>query len=177
MQRHPWSKLEISGREHRLAEAKALSGTPLVASDQELASLRAALSGASPLPLRTADSAESYAPVVIRGLAVAALMGLGEAGDDNAAQLDAMLADPACAECLRMSKLNLFQCLAVAKPWYEDIYCVGRHGMKDTGECIYAASREPNEPLFTRTRSTPAERRRARDWRMEWRSDDAWSRF
>ena len=176
VQLQPWSKLEISERDHRLAEAKVLSQTPLIAPDGELASLRAAVVGESPLPLLHADSAESYAPVVIRGLATAALMGLGEAGPDNAERLDALMADPACAECLRMSKLNLFQCLAVAMPWFEDLYCVGQHGLKDTGECIYAASREPRDTYADIRRATPP-RRRDSDWRMQWRSDESWSRF
>jgi hypothetical protein len=50
------------------------------------------------------------------------------------------MTDAECAYCLRMSKLNLFQCLAVSKPWYEDVFCLGQHALIDTGECIYAAS-------------------------------------
>ena len=38
--------------------------------------------------------------------------------------------------CLHMAKLNLFQCLAVAKPHYEDIFCMGQHVMMDTGSCF-----------------------------------------
>jgi hypothetical protein len=35
-----------------------------------------------------------------------------------------------------MSKLNLYQCLAVAKPHYEDVFCLGQHVMMDTGACL-----------------------------------------
>jgi hypothetical protein len=35
-----------------------------------------------------------------------------------------------------MAKLNLYQCLAVAKPNYEDVFCMGQHGMADTGACL-----------------------------------------
>jgi hypothetical protein len=35
-----------------------------------------------------------------------------------------------------MSKLNLYQCLAVAKPHYEDVFCLGQHIMIDTGACL-----------------------------------------
>jgi hypothetical protein len=35
-----------------------------------------------------------------------------------------------------MAKLNLYQCLAVAKPHYEDVFCLGQHAMIDTGHCL-----------------------------------------
>jgi hypothetical protein len=35
-----------------------------------------------------------------------------------------------------MAKLNLYQCLAVAGPHYEDVFCLGQHAMMDTGQCI-----------------------------------------
>ena len=48
-----------------------------------------------------------------------------------------------------MSKLNLYQCLAVARPWYEDMFCLGVHAVTDTGECIAKAAGEslPNPAL------------------------------
>ncbi len=58
-----------------------------------------------------------------------------------------MLLDAGCASCLRMAKLNLFQCLAVAKPWYEDVFCLGQHVLIDTGECIQAAALPRARPL------------------------------
>jgi hypothetical protein len=39
-----------------------------------------------------------------------------------------------------MAKLNLYQCMAVAGPQYEDIYCLGQHGMSDTGQCVGTAA-------------------------------------
>jgi hypothetical protein len=170
IQLQPWSRGEVDGRDDRLAEAKLLSDTPLTVDAPEMARLAAAMSGEQGLELATAGSAESYAPLVIRGLAVAALAALGEAGEDNAELVDAMLADDACAGCLRMSKLNLFQCLAVAKPWYEDVYCLGVHGLKDTGDCLRAAAEEPKG----RVAAEHALRARKR-WREERR--ESWSRF
>ncbi len=35
-----------------------------------------------------------------------------------------------------MSKLNLYQCLSVARPYYEDMFCLGLHVMSDTGQCV-----------------------------------------
>ena len=172
VQHEPWSKGEVDGRDHRLAEAKLLSGTPLSADGPELARLTSAALGGSGLDLGPAAAAESYAPVVVRGLAVAALAGLGAAGEDSAAEVEALLDDQACSECLRMSKLNLFQCLAVAKPWYEDVWCLGVHGLKDTGDCLQAASREPAAASL---RAEPAVIRQR--WREEWRSESGWTRY
>jgi hypothetical protein len=47
-----------------------------------------------------------------------------------------LLNESAGGFCLNMSKLNLYQCLAVAKPWYEDIFCLGQHVLIDTGQCV-----------------------------------------
>ena len=81
-----------------------------------------------------------YKPLVIRGLAVAALAALGAAGDNNLATIDAIMVEPTSAMCLNMAKLNLYQCLAVAKPNYEDVFCLGQHIMIDTGMCVIKAS-------------------------------------
>ena len=50
------------------------------------------------------------------------------------------MTDPAADSCLNMSKLNLYQCLAVAKPNYEDVFCLGQHILIDTGACLIRAS-------------------------------------
>ena len=59
---------------------------------------------------------------------------LGEAGEENETLVAPLLTDPTSANCLNMAKLNLYQCLAVAKPYYEDIFCLGEHVLADTGE-------------------------------------------
>jgi hypothetical protein len=71
---------------------------------------------------------------------VAALAALGAAGDSNLSYLDAISNDPGTANCLNMSKLNLYQCLAVSKPHYEDVFCLGQHILIDTGACMVKAA-------------------------------------
>ena len=39
-----------------------------------------------------------------------------------------------------MSKLNLYQCLSVAKPYYEDVFCLGQHILLDTAQCVTKAA-------------------------------------
>ena len=34
-----------------------------------------------------------------------------------------------------MSKLMLFQCLAASRPSYEDMFCTGRHIVRDLATC------------------------------------------
>ena len=145
VQRQDWSKAEVSGRTARLAEAKALSAKPLRADENDVAMALAALDDRSPIRTPVAMQQPKMTPVVARGLALAALAVLGEAGDAEA--VEQMMTDPECGTCLRMSKLNLFQCLAVAKPWYEDVFCLGQHVLIDTGECVYAASGRPKSAL------------------------------
>jgi hypothetical protein len=38
--------------------------------------------------------------------------------------------------CLSLAKLNHYQCLAVAKPNYEDMFCLGQHALMETGTCL-----------------------------------------
>jgi hypothetical protein len=62
-----------------------------------------------------------------------------------------------------MSKLNLYQCLAVSKPHYEDVFCLGQHVLIDTGKCLMKGVGLP-EPADGRiavaatAASTPAEK-------------------
>jgi len=53
------------------------------------------------------------------------------------------MAEPASTSCLSMAKLNLYQCLAVAKPHYEDVFCLGQHVLMDTGQCVIKAAGAP----------------------------------
>jgi hypothetical protein len=77
--------------------------------------------------------------MVARSLALAALAVLGAAGDESADQLTPVLSEATNAQCLKMAKLNLDQCLAVAGPHYEGLYCMGRHGLMETGQCVVTA--------------------------------------
>jgi hypothetical protein len=47
-----------------------------------------------------------------------------------------------------MAKLNLYQCLAVARPHYEDVFCLGQHALEETGHCLMrqAGVPEPVDP-------------------------------
>jgi hypothetical protein len=137
VQHSPWSKAEVAGRDARLTLAKELSSQPGAGDEVETARLQQASVGAGPLGV-TGDSAASppYTPLVVRSLALAALAALGYADDDSLGSVMPLLTDPTTGACLKMSKLNLYQCLAVAKPHYEDVFCLGTHVMQDTGACL-----------------------------------------
>jgi hypothetical protein len=135
-----WSKSPVDDPRGVLDAAKTSADEPrtaTVSSKQKLLdSLTAAPQGAA----QTADASLAPAPDVVRGVALAALAILGRTGDGKEAQYEALLGDPASAQCLKMAKLNLNQCLAVAGPNYEDAYCAGRHAVADTGKCVSAAA-------------------------------------
>ena len=150
-QKQAWSKADVAAREQRLSQAKALSATPVVGDVAQTSRLQQAVTGGQPLGIAPASpGAPPYTSLVIRSMAVAALAVLGEAGEANMATLDAIMVDPGTASCANMAKLNLYQCLAVSKPHYEDIFCLGQHAMKDTARCIIKASGQPEpfEPRF-----------------------------
>ncbi len=77
-----------------------------------------------------------YTQTVNEALTIAALAVMGEGGADKSDTLVQMMDQNEGATCLSMSKLNLYQCLAVAKPHYEDVFCLGQHVLMDTGQCI-----------------------------------------
>jgi hypothetical protein len=136
VQHQGWSKAEVSGREARLSLAKELSSTPGLGEVAETARLQQAVTGGAQMGLAGGEAAPPYAPVVVHSLAVAAMAALGYADDASLGQVMPMLAEPNSANCLNMSKLNLYQCLAVAKPHYEDVFCLGQHVLSDTGRCL-----------------------------------------
>lgn len=150
IQRQAWSKKDVEGREARLAEAKALSSAAMVGDAGETAQLMQASSGAPVLGLTSYPVQPPYTPTVVRGLAIGALAALGEAGDDKVELLLGLMQEPNVGGCMSTSKLNLYQCLAVARPHYEDVFCLGQHALMDTGRCMIRAAGlpEPYEPRF-----------------------------
>lgn len=151
IQKQPWSKADVAERPARLAMAKSLSSSAMMGDVAETARLQQASTGAATLGLAPAGSgAPPYTPMVTRALAVAALAVLGEAGDANLEQVMGLMVEPNVGMCLNASKLNLYQCLAVARPHYEDVFCLGQHVMMDTGRCMIRAAglQEPYEPRF-----------------------------
>jgi len=77
-------------------------------------------------------------------MAIAALAVLGMASDDHLAYVMPLLVNDNDGFCFNMSKLNLYQCLSVARPYYEDVYCLGLHAMADTGRCVKGALEPPD---------------------------------
>jgi hypothetical protein len=58
---------------------------------------------------------------------------------------------------MKMAKLNLYQCLAVAGPHYEDVFCLGQHALSDTAQCVNDAVGGGREPALPA--ASPAPRR------------------
>jgi hypothetical protein len=151
-----WSKKPVPDPAGRLAQVKQLSALPIVGADDIKATLASAASGAAPLPAdpppvpdpSTAAPAgqPGYTEAVARGLSVAALAVLGKAGDGDLASVMPLLVDQDDSDCFNVSKLNLYQCLAVARPYYEDIYCLGLHGVGDIGRCVMKSVGMPEPP-------------------------------
>ena len=77
-----------------------------------------------------------YTQAVNNAVAIAALALIGSGNGQNASVISSLLDDGLGSNCLGLTKLNLYQCLAVAKPQYEDVFCIGQHELMDTGTCI-----------------------------------------
>jgi hypothetical protein len=149
MQHQPWSKTEVTDRPGRLklVESQGLAPPP-DAADHVQALQQEAL-GQAPMGVSAGPLAPPYPPLVAEALQLAAIAALGDAGDDLYDRIAALAVDQYGADtCLHEAKLNLYQCLAVAKPNYEDVYCMGQHGMTDAGVCLATAAglTAPPEP-------------------------------
>jgi hypothetical protein len=143
VQHQPWSRGFVADPGGLLERVKLDSNQVVHADPERVGRMMRAVSG----PLGGAGEGGRLAPAVTRGLALAALAVIGQAGEANAERIEVMLADGSDAACLHMAKLNLFQCMAVAGPQYEDLFCTGQHAVADTGRCMIAqASGGPGDP-------------------------------
>jgi hypothetical protein len=131
VQREGWSRQTAPDSAGRLARAKLISASAVVPAPEDVSAL---LSTAASFQGRRAYGGGVMTPAVERGLTLAALAVLGQANDER--RLASLWARHETAGCMKMAKLNLYQCLAVAGPHYENIFCLGQHAMMDTGQCI-----------------------------------------
>ena len=155
--RRRWAVQPVANRVGRLEGAKTLSATQLP-SAEESARLFAAANSGSGLNLTAAQRGAPFTPAVVNSLAIAALAALGAAGDDARTNTDALSSESNNEFCLNMSKLMLFQCLAASRPSYEDMFCTGRHIVRDLALCTAQYTGPlptPAAPTVTVAEATP----------------------
>lgn len=131
VQHQAWSKAKVSDPAGRLSRVKRISSEAYQPSRDDDAQLQMALAQGGRRP-------GAPSPVVARGVALAALSVLGADSQGRS-----LMSEPRTGSCLRMAKLNLYQCLASAGPHYEDIFCLGQHAMIDPGQCVVDAIHAP----------------------------------
>ncbi len=136
VQRQSWSNATIADRPGRLSAVEAASAGGIAPAPEETAIVRRAATEIEPLPITGAPLAPPYTPMIDRALQVAAIAALGEASPTVYLNLTSLIEDGLTEECLARAKRDLFQCLAVAKPNYEDIFCMGQHEMEDPAVCL-----------------------------------------
>ena len=154
--RRAWGVAQVNNREGRLEAAKTRSAEAMLPTPEEASRMFAAAhSGGGALAVSGDPRKPPYPPAVINGLALAALAALGYAGENARANTDALQFDRVSQGCLSMSKLNLFQCLAASRPNYEDMFCLGRHIVRDLATCSRGAAMPA--PIVTVSDVRPAE--------------------
>ncbi|GAA0867819.1 hypothetical protein GCM10009116_02110 [Brevundimonas basaltis] len=154
--RRAWAVSEVRDRVGRLETVKARSAQTMLPSAQEAANLFAAAhSGGGALHVDGEPRKPPYPPAVVNALALAALAALGYAGENARANTDALQFDRFSQGCLGMSKLNLYQCLAASRPNYEDMFCLGRHVVRDLATCSRGAAMPA--PIVTVSDVTPTD--------------------
>jgi hypothetical protein len=141
IQHQAWSKEEVSNRPDRLRMVESQGERALPDASDHVDALERETVGAQPMGISAGAVPPPYSPLVAEAVQLAAIAALGEASDDLYERLAALADDQYGADaCLHEAKLNLYQCLAVAKPHYEDMYCMGQHGMNDAGVCLVTAA-------------------------------------
>lgn len=135
IQRQGWSRAMVGDARERLALVKRISSEAFAPSEDDANRLFQAISAYNEPRAGTTPS-----PVVLRSLALAATALAGQADEANSETVRPLLTEARSASCVRMAKLNLFQCMAVAGPHYEDIFCVSQHAMLEPGQCIASAA-------------------------------------
>ena len=139
VQHYAWSKVTVANATGRLTEVKTLSRVRAAPSEADNQAMMQALADAD--PNLAGDAAPSrFTALEAKALALAAESILGHAQGADRDRLSPLLTETDSAYCLKMAKLNLYQCMAVAGPQYEDIYCLGQHALYDTGQCVDQAA-------------------------------------
>ena len=118
-----------------LEGAKTRSAVEMLPSAEDATLLFPAAHAGSGLDLAPIKLQPPCTRPVINSLAIAALAALGAGGEDFRTYTDALVVETNSEFCFNMSKLNLFQCLAAARPHYEDIFCIGQHIVSDLATC------------------------------------------
>jgi hypothetical protein len=134
IQHQPWSLTQVADLDGRAATVKQLSAAFRKPSGQAHTDVDRMIVGEPATPPMAAPP--PYSPLVIRAVALAALAAIGQAGDDDVPRLGWLTDDYYLDHCLAEAKLSLYECIAVAKPNYEDVFCLGQHALKDTGGCV-----------------------------------------
>lgn len=133
--RRRWAQQAVPDRNARLETIRALSEARMLPTAEEAMRLFAAAHDGTGLEVNADDLSPPYTPAVANALAIAALAALGAGGEDWRANTEALTLERDSQFCLSMSKLNLYQCVAAARPHYEHMFCAGRHVIGDLATC------------------------------------------
>jgi hypothetical protein len=137
VQRQAWSKADAGGRP-RLERVKRISQAGYQPAREDTGKLFTSLADGGKRGGRAS-------PLVTRGVALAALTAIGQEGAGRS-----LMSDPKTGSCLRIAKLNYYQCLSAAGPHYEDIYCLGAHAMIEPGQCVVEATKPARSAPITK---------------------------
>ena len=136
IQHEPWSLQPVPDLDTRTDVIKRLSSAQRSSPGGETQTLDLMIAGSPPGGAALDPAPGPYTGLVVRAVALAALAAIGQADDEMAPHLGWLTDDYYLDHCLAEAKLAEFECLAVARPNYEDVFCLGQHAMKDTGGCV-----------------------------------------
>lgn len=137
--RRNWAVAHQQDLFERLEAVRAASSRMAEPSPTLVDNLRKTALGQTPVKVATTRMRPPPHPAAIEmGLALAALAALGEARPERTRL---MQQEPVSQGCMESARLNLLQCLAASRPAYEDVYCLGRHVVRDLATCTRGAAK------------------------------------
>ena len=136
IQHQAWSRQTVPDGAQRLALAKQLADLPVKPTADDVAHLFQVATSPPSYAGAPTSAPPGYTPVVQKALTLAALAILGRADRGELESAGLLRMRGGGGDCMTMARLNLYQCLAVAGPHYEDIFCMGEHALKETGQCL-----------------------------------------
>lgn len=146
LQKVSWAKKKISPGMTRVDSAKDYSysrpglATPLLPASMTYGVVQPGLKNADTVWAPSWAGSGDYAkrsddatPIMARVLVLAARYSVGDVSEGSVKEF---AKNNKANKCLVNAKLNLDQCVAATRTPYEEMFCLGTHGLKDVSNCM-----------------------------------------
>jgi hypothetical protein len=146
LQKKSWAKRKISPGMARVDSARSYSysrasmSTPILPASTASGVIQPGLASADAVWAPDWAGSGNYAsrasdatPILARALVLAARYSVGDVDESS---VSTYARNNRANKCLVTAKLNLDQCVAATRTPYEEMFCLGTHGLQDVASCV-----------------------------------------